>query len=151
TAAAALAPWPDRRYVRASAPARTGRCAFVPSPQSRSNPFWTLVAPAIFVVLWSTGFIAAKTGLPFAEPLTFRIVPFVPVIGLMTGVAIAPHAPWPRGAAEFGHVAVVGVLMHGACLGGVFMAIHLGLPAGIVALIVGMQPILTAFAVGPLL
>lgn len=112
---------------------------------------WTIAAPAVFVVLWSTGFIAAKAGLPFAEPLTFLVLRFVPVAVLMIAVAFATRAPWPRGAVEWGHVAVVGVLMHGAYLGGVFLALSLGLPAGIVSLIVGLQPIVTAFAVGPLL
>lgn len=102
-------------------------------------------------MLWSTGFIAAKAGLPFVEPLTFLVIRFVPVAALMLAVALATHAPWPDNPAQWGHSALVGVLMHGAYLGGVFLAIAHGMPAGIVSLIVGLQPILTAVVVGPLL
>lgn len=125
--------------------------AFVPAPSAQSSPLWKIAAPAVFVVLWSTGFIAAKAGLPFVEPLTFLVIRFVPVAALMLAVALATHAPWPDNPAQWGHSALVGVLMHGAYLGGVFLAIAHGMPAGIVSLIVGLQPILTAVVVGPLL
>ena len=111
---------------------------------------WTAVAPAVFVVLWSTGFIAAKAGLPFAEPLTFLTARFAIVAAIMLPMAVLVGAPWPRGG-TIAHVAVVGLLMHASYLGGVFAAIHLGMPAGLVALVVGLQPILTAIVVGPML
>lgn len=111
---------------------------------------WTAVAPAVFVVLWSTGFIAAKTGLGYAEPLTFLFARFVIVAAAMLVASLIVGARWPRGATT-GHIAVVGLLMHGCYLGGVFTALMLGMPAGLVALIVGLQPILTATIVGPLL
>ena len=111
---------------------------------------WTTVAPAVFVVLWSTGFVAAKTGLAYAEPLTFLLARFVIVAAAMLAASPIVGAPWPRGATT-GHIAVVGLLMHGCYLGGVFTALMLGMPAGLVALIVGLQPILTATVVGPLL
>ena len=111
---------------------------------------WTVSAPGLFVVLWSTGFIAAKGGLPYAGPLTFLCVRFAVVTSLMLLVALVARAPWPR-PSDAGHIAVVGLLMHGAYLGGVFTSLALGLPAGVSALIVGLQPLLTATVVGPLL
>lgn len=111
---------------------------------------WTAGAPAVFVVLWSTGFIAAKAGLPFAEPMTFLALRFALVCAVMLPVSLLAGAAWPDRATA-GHVAVVGVLMHGGYLGGVFASIAHGLPAGLSALIVGLQPVLTACIVGPLL
>ena len=104
--------------------------------------------PALFVLLWSTGFVGAKFGLPYAEPLTFLLLRFALVIALMLPLAL--RATWPANRKQAGHVAVAGVLMQGGYLGGVFCSIHLGLPAGFSALIVGVQPILTAFASAPL-
>lgn len=120
-----------------------------------TGPAWRQTAlslgiPALFVVLWSTGFIFAKLGLPSAEPATFLAVRYLFVIPVLIVLALALRARWPnlRGA---GHSAVVGVLMHVVYLGGVFAAIDKGVPAGVSALIVGMQPLLTATLVGPLL
>lgn len=79
------------------------------------------VAPILFVLLWSTGFVGAKFGLPYAEPFTFLWVRMVIVAGLP-----------------------LGLLLHAGYLGGVFFAISRGMPAGLAALIVGLQPILTA-------
>lgn len=107
-------------------------------------------APALFVVLWSTGFVAAKAGLPYAEPMTFLALRFAIVCALMAPAAFLLRAAWPGPRAAI-HVAIVGVLMHGAYLGGVFASIHHGLPAGVSALIVGLQPVLTACVVAPLL
>lgn len=111
---------------------------------------WTAVAPAVFVVLWSTGFIGAKAGLPYAEPLTFLGVRFAIVTVVMLIAALLVRAAWPKGV-MIAHVALVGLLMHGLQLGGVFSAIQSGLPAGFAALIIGLQPILIAAVVGPLL
>lgn len=120
-------------------------------PASYAPSFaWTAIAPAVFVVLWSTGFVAAKAGLPYAEPMTFLAARLGIVAGIMLAAALLIRAPWPRGV-MIAHVAVVGLLMHSSYLGGVFSAIHLGMPAGLAALIVGLQPILTAAVVGPLL
>lgn len=115
-----------------------------------SSPAQRLM-PLLFVVLWSTGFIGAKFGLPYAEPLTFLSTRYVLVVVLMAAVALATRAPWPRSAREAAHVALTGVLVHAIYLGGVFMAIHRGLPAGVTALVVGMQPLLTALGAGMLL
>lgn len=100
-------------------------------------------APAVFVLFWSTGFIGAKFGLPHAEPLTFLTLRFALVCPLLALVAFAMSAEWPRGRA-FWHNVVSGVLLHAMYLSGVFIAIHRGMPAGIAALLVGLQPILTS-------
>lgn len=109
------------------------------------------LAPALFVLLWSTGFIGGKLGLPYAEPLTFLLIRMGLVALALGAVALLLRAPWPATAGEAGRIAVAGLLVHGAYLGGVFSALHQGLPAGTVALIVGLQPLLTAALAGPLL
>ncbi len=111
----------------------------------------TRTAPWLFVLLWSTGFIGAKFGLPFAEPMTFLSLRFAIVIGILWLVAIATQAPWPKDIRAVIHSAIPGILIHGFYLGGVFWAISLGLPAGISALIVGVQPLTSAILSGPLL
>jgi drug/metabolite transporter (DMT)-like permease len=107
--------------------------------------------PFLFVFLWSTGFIGAKFGLPFAEPLSFLLTRYGLVITLMTIIAFATRAPWPEKPRDWLHIGVSGVLVHAVYLGGVFVAIKHGLPAGITALVVGMQPLLTGFGAGWLL
>lgn len=100
--------------------------------------------------LWATGFIFTKLGMPHTEPLTFLVVRFSIVVPLMLVLALAMRAAWPS-RTEAGHSMVVGLLLHGCYLGGVFVAIAEGVPAGVVALIVGLQPVLTATVVGPFL
>ncbi len=107
--------------------------------------------PFLFVFLWSTGFIGAKFGLPYGEPLTFLLLRYALVVSLMLAIVFLTRAPWPREPRQWLHIAVTGVLLHGGYLGGVFTAIHRGLPAGVTALVVGMQPLLTAVAAGWLL
>ncbi|HNB46980.1 MAG TPA: DMT family transporter [Burkholderiaceae bacterium] len=114
-------------------------------------PLLTRLTPLLFVLLWSTGFIGAKYGLPYAEPLTFLVSRYVLVIVLMSVLALAMRAPWPASPREALHIGVTGVLVQALYLGGVFMSIHRGLPAGISALVVGMQPLLTAALAGALL
>jgi drug/metabolite transporter (DMT)-like permease len=108
------------------------------------------MTPALFVLLWSTGFIGAKFGLPYAEPFTFLLFRFILVSLLLCAAALATKAPWPS-RAEVVHIGITGLLIHGVYLGGVFAAIHRGVPAGVTALIVGLQPLLTAVASGPYL
>ena len=98
----------------------------------------------LFVFLWSTGFIGAKFGLPAAEPFT--------MLGIRMGIAclllliLMPffNVRWPKAVADYGNLILVGVLVHGIYLGGVFFAIYRGVDAGISAIIVGLQPLLTA-------
>ncbi|ADD26791.1 DMT family transporter [Meiothermus ruber] len=110
--------------------------------------FW---APIIFVLLWSTGFVGAKFGLPYAEPFTFLWVRMLIVAGLLSALAGVLRSAWPRGWALNLHIGVSGLLLHAGYLGGVFFAISRGMPAGLAALIVGLQPILTALLAQPLL
>ncbi|HQR09930.1 MAG TPA: DMT family transporter [Casimicrobiaceae bacterium] len=111
----------------------------------RAHPRGAALFPALFVLLWSTGFIAAKYGLPYAPPFTFLLYRFVLVAALMLLVALATRAPWPRRRTEYLHVAVAAFLVHGLYLGGVFVALDGGMPAGTSAMLVGLQPILTVF------
>lgn len=108
-------------------------------------------APAAFVLLWSTGFIGAKYGLPYSEPVTFLWIRFA-VVAVMLGVIVAITRPvFPREPAVWGHIAVTGLLLHSLYLGGVFIAIDAGIDSGISALIIGVQPLMVAVLVGPLL
>ena len=109
------------------------------------------IYPLLFVFLWSTGFIGAKYGLPYAEPLSFLFVRYLAVISLMTAIALLTRAPWPKVPMQWVHIGISGLLVHAVYLGGVFIAIKQGLPAGITALVVGMQPLLTALGAGWLL
>lgn len=109
------------------------------------------LAPLLFVILWSSGFVGAKFGLPYAEPLSFLLVRYLIVIALMLAIALATRAPWPADPRQWLHIGVSGVLVHAIYLGGVFVAIQHGLPAGITALVVGIQPLLTALLAGWLL
>lgn len=109
------------------------------------------IYPLLFVFLWSTGFIGAKYGLPYAEPLSFLFVRYLAVIALMTAIALLTRAPWPKAPMQWVHIGVSGLLVHAVYLGGVFIAIKQGLPAGITALVVGMQPLLIALGAGWLL
>jgi drug/metabolite transporter (DMT)-like permease len=105
----------------------------------------------IFVLLWSTGFIGAKFGLPYAEPFTFLLVRFWLVAVIVLGLALVTRAPWPRSYREVVHLVIAGLLIHAVFLSGVFSSMYNGVPAGVTALVVGMQPVLTAMVVGPLL
>jgi drug/metabolite transporter (DMT)-like permease len=109
------------------------------------------LVPLLFVLLWSTGFLGAKLGLPHAAPLAFLLVRYLLVLTLMTCLAFALRAPWPRNGRQWLHIGVSGLLVHALYLGGVFVAIGAGLPAGVTSLVVGMQPLLTATVAGWLL
>ncbi|CAO3431190.1 DMT family transporter [Azospirillum endophyticum] len=112
---------------------------------------WLRLMPGLFVLLWSTGFIGAKYGLPYVEPLTFLLLRLGLVAVVLALVALASRAPWPRDWATAGRIALAGLLVHGVYLSGIFIAIAHGLPAGVTALVVGIQPLLTAALSGPLL
>jgi len=100
-------------------------------------------APALFVVLWSTGFIATKYVLNNAEPLTYLAIRMAIVVGLMAVIAAIARPKWPD-LTGIAHSAVAGLLVHGIYLGGTAVAISHSIPAGLSALIPGLQPILTS-------
>jgi drug/metabolite transporter (DMT)-like permease len=110
----------------------------------------TAVFPAVFVILWSSGFIGAKLGLPYAQPATFLLLRFGLVLAILLPLCWLSRArrPAPR---ETAHVAAAGVLLQAGYLGGVFASIAHGMPAGLSALITGLQPIGTAVLSGWLL
>ncbi|MED5621796.1 DMT family transporter [Ideonella sp. BN130291] len=100
--------------------------------------------PAVFVLIWSTGFIVARYGMPHAPPLGFLSLRYaLSVLVFLVWVAFS-RPTWPRGATQWLHLAVTGMLIHAGYLGGVWAAVKAGLSAGTVALVVGLQPVLTA-------
>ncbi|MEQ8233456.1 MAG: DMT family transporter [Gammaproteobacteria bacterium] len=109
------------------------------------------MAPPVFVMIWATGFIVARLVAPDAEPLTFLSVRYGLVIAVLALAAFAVGAAWPRTLAGWRDGLVAGMLLHGAYVGGVFWAVAHGLPAGIAALVAGLQPLITAVLVIPLL
>ncbi len=103
-----------------------------------------IVAPLLFVVLWSTGFIGAKLGLPYAEPFTFLLLRFAIAAVLLLALVALSGAPWPRRPNLLVHSGVVGLLLHCVYIGGTFSAIHERMAAGLASLIAGLQPLVTA-------
>ncbi len=113
---------------------------------------WLRVMPGLFVVIWATGFVSAKLAMPHAEPFSFLCARYAASI-ISFGLWIAWARPkndqpaqslWPQGNAQWAHLAIAGVLMHAGYLGGVWAAVKLGMSAGLSALIVSLQPIVTA-------
>ena len=107
------------------------------------------LAPPLFIFIWATGYIAAKLAAPYADPLTFLAWRYAGVVVLMLGLALVARAPWPA-RREMLHLAVAGIAIQAVYLGGVWVAIRQGLPAGTAALIVNLQPVLVA-ALAPLI
>lgn len=120
-------------------------------PMTAAPSLYARFFPFLFVLLWSTGFIGARLGLPHIEPLTFLFIRYVAVIACMVAIALATRAPWPSTAQVWMHIGISGLLVHGVYLGGVFIAIRQGLPAGVTSLVVSVQPLLTAVGAGLLL
>ena len=107
------------------------------------DKFAARAAPAIFVLLWSTGFIGTKYVINNADPLTYLAIRMAIVVGLMAIIVAIARPAWPN-RTEVGHSIVAGILVHGVYLGGTAIAISLSIPAGLSALIPGLQPILTS-------
>ena len=102
------------------------------------------VAPTLFVVLWSTGFIGSRYGIPYAEPFTLTALRMVIVVAFLVLFALLFRAPWPTSKSQIAHIAFAGLLVHATYLSGVLYAITWQLPLGFIALIAGLQPIFTA-------
>jgi drug/metabolite transporter (DMT)-like permease len=113
------------------------------TPVSRQD---RLVAamPAVFVLIWSTGFIVARYGMPHAPPMKFLAMRYLLSAACFAVWAFAARAAMPATRSQVKHLAVTGILMHAGYLGGVWAAVKLGMGAGLVALLVGLQPVLTA-------
>lgn len=106
--------------------------------------------PAVFVLIWSTGWIVAKYAAPHADPLAFLTLRYVGAVAVLAPMAVLSGARWPRSGRDWAAAAVNGALLHGIYLGGVWWAISHGVPAGVSALIAALQPLFTALAAGPL-
>jgi drug/metabolite transporter (DMT)-like permease len=105
-------------------------------------------AGALFTFFWASGFVSAKYGLPYAEPFTFLSLRFVIAVLLLAPIALIWRARWPKTPAELGHIAVAGFLVQTVYLIGVFQAVRFGISTGVIALIVGLQPLLTGALAG---
>ncbi len=105
---------------------------------------WVKAMPAVFVLIWSTGFIVARYGMPYAPPFTFLLWRyFFSILCFLPWIVLARVA-WPKDSRQALHLAVTGVLMHAGYLGGVWAAVKAGMGSGLSSLIVGIQPVLTA-------
>jgi len=100
--------------------------------------------PVVFVLIWSTGFVVARFGMPHAPPMGFLAWRYALSVAAFLLWILWARAAWPQGRAQWLHLGVAGVLMHAGYLGGVWAAVKDGLGAGLAALIVGLQPMITA-------
>jgi drug/metabolite transporter (DMT)-like permease len=113
-------------------------------PAAPRNDALTGALPWVFVLIWSTGFVVARFGMPHAPPFTFLAIRYALSIGAFAIWLVFARAAWPKERSVWWHLCVAGVLIHAGYLGGVWAAVKLGISAGMVALIVGLQPVLTA-------
>jgi drug/metabolite transporter (DMT)-like permease len=122
--------------------------AAVTAPPSRTSS--SLLA-WYFVITWGSGYLATKLGLQYAPPFTFLTLRFAFGLLLVVPIALAARPQWPATPSEWVHVAIAGVLMHAVNLGGSHYAQYLGMSAGIAALVLALQPLVTAMVAAPLL
>ena len=112
-------------------------------PTSQPDTGLGTVAPALFVVLWATGYVVARLAMPHAPPLGFLALRFALTLLALAPLILLARAPWPdRRTAT--HLAIAGLMLHAAYLSGLWAAVSLGMSAGVAALIVNLQPVLTA-------
>lgn len=111
---------------------------------SSGKPAWLVLAPGIFVIMWSTGYVAAKFGLGYIEPMTFLALRFACVVVIMAVLFAIIRPPLPKSRAEWMHLAIVGFLLQAVYFGMCYMSFTSGLSVGTLALILAMQPIIVA-------
>ncbi len=111
---------------------------------SRSADAWLRAIPAVFVLIWSTGFIVARYGMPHAPPLSFLALRYALSIACFLAWIGWSKVAWPQTRTQWLHLSVTGVLMHAGYLGGVWVAVKAGMGSGLSSLVVGFQPVLTA-------
>ena len=104
----------------------------------------SLILPTLFILMWSSGYIAGAIALRYATPLTMTTLRFIVAAILLLLIALATKAPWPKSRSEVFHILIVGLLIQSVQFGGLYLGIKQGVPSAISALIVGMMPILTA-------
>lgn len=100
--------------------------------------------PVLFVLIWSTGFIVARYGMPHAPPMKFLLVRYLLSIACFLPWIVLARVKWPSSRVQWAHLAITGIFMHAGYLGGVWAAVKAGMGSGLSALIVGLQPVLTA-------
>lgn len=105
---------------------------------------WVRAMPAVFVLIWSTGFIVARFGMPHSPPFTFLLMRYLLSMACFVPWIIWAKVPWPKDRTQWLHLGITGILMHAGYLGGVWAAVKAGMGSGLSALIVGVQPVLTA-------
>ena len=110
----------------------------------RSSDAWLGAIPVVFVLIWSTGFIVARYGMPHAPPLSFLALRYALSIACFLPWIWWAKVAWPQSRAQWWHLSVTGMLMHAGYLGGVWVAVKAGMGSGLSSLIVGFQPVLTA-------
>ena len=108
------------------------------------NQAWLRAMPAVFVLIWSTGFIVARYGMPHAPPFSFLAVRYALSIACFLPWIVWAKVPWPQNRTQWLHLGLTGVFMHAMYLGGVWAAVKAGMGSGLSALVVGLQPVLTA-------
>lgn len=113
-------------------------------PIATERPLWLALAPGIFLAMWSTGYVAAKFGLGYIEPMTFLALRFACVVAIMAVLFIILHPPLPNSRAEWLHLAIVGFLLQAMYFGMCYMAFTSGMSVGTLALILSLQPIIVA-------
>jgi drug/metabolite transporter (DMT)-like permease len=105
---------------------------------------WVRAMPVVFVMIWSTGFIVARYGMPHAPPFSFLLVRYFLSIACFLPWIVWARLPWPQSRRQWFHLAFTGILMHAGYLGGVWAAVKAGMGSGLSSLLVGLQPVLTA-------
>ncbi len=108
------------------------------------KPLWLALAPAMFLCLWSMGYVVAKIGLQYAEPMTLLVLRYAAVVVIMAVLFLVLRPPLPKTRADWGHVAFVGLLIQAGYFGMCYFAFRAGVAAGTVALIMSLQPIIVA-------
>ena len=121
------------------------------STPTRASGLLARAAPIVFVLLWASGFVVARTVRSYAEPESFVTLRFMLSALILAGLAVAGRATWPRTARGWSASFVSGMMMQGLYVGGVFWAVKHGLSAAVAALISGLQPLITGMLAGPLL
>ena len=121
-----------------------------PKPASTASPVVSAM-PMLFVLLWSTGFIGGRMGIPYSEPMTFMFLRYAGAVVIFLGLSVWGRAPWPQTWQAIGHFAVAGLFLHILYIGGMLHAYARGVEAGTAALVISLQPLFIAVIVGPFL